>query len=494
MARFGVPQVIPARYVGPGKPIVPTFEAPRDPTVNDKNYSIQTIWRNKSTFDEWMLVGFENGDALWKKFTYDGVIGLRDQVNAEIEPNNDGFIDVDGAAVDNGTNPSSIPLETVKSGNTLLIQSQVSAAIGSAPGDKNDAGICSFDSSSFSVDSDGFVSLAGSGGGPATLTVTGDAGGAVGPDGTGTINAQGVAVANAANAKPVFVQGTPGSNLIEVDVQVGSAITGAPADSNDAGLVSFDDTQFGVDSNGYVTMAGAAGLPPAQTLTGDGGGAVGPDGSGNIDIQGVTVANATNGQPLFVQGTPGSNLLEADIQVAAAITGAPADSNDAGICSFDDTQFTVDSNGYVELATGLNNYTLITSGTLSGTEVIDTSGNWNYDSIYIYVDNVYRTGSGTSPSLDIKFTDDGGSTFISANDNIRINLDTVSDPKYFSVYSEGCQIAANKLFIAYGRRIVGATGATSLRGVSESEGQIDGVRFACLGGPDFSGDYFVWGR
>lgn len=86
------------------------------------------------------------------------------------------------------------------------------------------------------------------------------------------------------------------------------------------------------------------------TLTGDDSTAISPDVSGNTDVQGSTVANATNAKPLYINGTAVSNLLEAEIQVGKARTGAPGDKNDAGLVSFDDTAFAVDADGYVTVA------------------------------------------------------------------------------------------------------------------------------------------------
>lgn len=209
------------------------------------------------------------------------------------------------------------------------------------------------------------------------LTLTADAGGAVSPT-LGNIDVQGVTVANAANAKPVFVQGTPGSSLIEIDVQVASDITGAPGDKLDAGLSSYNDTQFVVDADGYVSLVGGTDLPGIQTLTGDDSVATGPDASGNIDIQGLAVANATNAKPLYFNG--GTNSEVAEIQVAAAVTGAPGDKLDAGICSFDDTAFVVDADGYVTLAGGagpaVDTFTTDISGPVSpdGSGVVDITG------------------------------------------------------------------------------------------------------------------------
>jgi len=70
-----------------------------------------------------------------------------------------------------------------------------------------------------------------------------------------------------------------------------------------------------------------------------------------IDVVSDTVANATYAEPLF--STASGNDISYNIQVAAARTGAPGDMLDAGIVSFDDSNFTVDANGYVELVGSL---------------------------------------------------------------------------------------------------------------------------------------------
>ena len=134
---------------------------------------------------------------------------------------------------------------------------------------------------------------------------------------------------------------------------MGAAITGAPADKNDAGLVSFDDTMFTVDANGFVQLAG--GSVGLDSLTGDDGVVVTGDGAGNINLVGSVVANATNAKPLYVDGDAGTFTQSLELQVASAVVGVPADTNDAGIASFDNTYFTVNSNGYVsQTAAGID--------------------------------------------------------------------------------------------------------------------------------------------
>lgn len=90
-------------------------------------------------------------------------------------------------------------------GNTEQIAVQVSADSVTSNSDLN--GLCHFDSAFFSVDPDGFVSITGSSLG--ILTITGDAGTAVGPD-NANINLSG--------ATTTWVQGDPGNSNLSIEV------------------------------------------------------------------------------------------------------------------------------------------------------------------------------------------------------------------------------------------------------------------------------------
>jgi hypothetical protein len=107
---------------------------------------------------------------------------------------------------------------------------------------------------------------------------------------------------------------------------------------------------------------------------------VDPDGSGNFNWLGVTVANATHAKPVYFKDSSTANAIDLDVQVAAARTGAPGDKNDAGLCSFDDTAFAVDADGYVTLVGGggpaLDSFTTDTAGPVvpNGSGVVDVTG------------------------------------------------------------------------------------------------------------------------
>lgn len=111
-----------------------------------------------------------------------------------------------------------------------------------------------------------------------------------------------------------------------------------------------------------------------MTLTGDNATAVGPNGAGNVDIQGTVIGTGINAKPVSFLGTEADpvHLQNLQIQVSKARTGAPGDKNDVGLCSFDDTDFAVDGNGYVTLI-GSN-----FSWVVDATQTIQTEVNTGY--------------------------------------------------------------------------------------------------------------------
>ena len=185
----------------------------------------------------------------------------------------------------------------------------------------------------------------------AVVDFTTDDANTVSPDGGGNVTLNGSTVANATNATPLFTNGGTANTAIW-ELQVGAAITGAPGDKNDAGIVSFDDTHFTVDGDGFVQLLDSgpfiAGID-VDFNTPPGTDPVLPDGSGNVILTGNTVANATNANMPVASHSRAVNSLTLEVQVGAAITGAPADNFDAGLASFSDAFFSVDGNGFVEI-------------------------------------------------------------------------------------------------------------------------------------------------
>lgn len=74
-----------------------------------------------------------------------------------------------------------------------------------------------------------------------------------------------------------------------------------------------------------------------------------PDGSGNMTVAGAVVA--AHSIPIETHSRA-ANEFNIEVQVASGVTGAPGNKNAAGLSQFNDTHFTVDSDGYVSLIGG----------------------------------------------------------------------------------------------------------------------------------------------
>lgn len=234
-------------------------------------------------------------------------------------------LNIDAQYVLAGTNPA----RTVASGNTVTTQIQLSQAIASS--NVLNVGLASFNSSNFSVDPNGFVSLIG--GGLAIDSIAVQTGtNPVIPTADGLVTINGATVA--AGTNPVRTDGT-GPNTMAVEVQISQAI--ASTDATKIGLSNFDSSSFNVDANGFVSISGTG---VGQTITGDTGGALSPT-AGNWNILGSTSAAGTT--PVSTSGS--GSTLTANVQISQAI--ASTDATKIGLCNFDSSQFSVDSNGFV---------------------------------------------------------------------------------------------------------------------------------------------------
>jgi hypothetical protein len=127
-------------------------------------------------------------------------------------------------------------------------------------------------------------------------------------------------VANGTNAKPLFTKGS--GNTVTAEIQVGAAITGAPADTSNAGIASFEGTQFLVDAKGHVKLLG--GGAAIDSFTTDISGPVTPTGLGVVDVTGTSVfsnGSVANTLTLNVQATAQTFLLGAGSGTTATEIG-----------------------------------------------------------------------------------------------------------------------------------------------------------------------------
>lgn len=121
----------------------------------------------------------------------------------------------------------------------------------------------------------------------------------------GLVTINGSAVA--AHSVPLETR-TRALNAFNVEVQVASDRTGAPANSNDAGICSFDDVKFLVDANGYVTTTSAVGdvVGPAGATDNA---ICRFDGATGKLIQNSVVTIADSGSTTFTATSVGSNAF-----------------------------------------------------------------------------------------------------------------------------------------------------------------------------------------
>ena len=261
MARFGTPPFSrdPLAYADSRLSGVPTIDSNRDPTTDDTNYPIQTIWRNQNTFRECMLVGFTAGQAIWRCFT-DGdgsVLELQTDDGNLVQPNG-GVISVLGEAVLAGI--LSQPVYTNgATANTAKIQIQLGSAVSPTPVDFNSAGLLSANNNQFVVDAtSGMFSLKGDTTNLAIQSISVDFNTAPGTNpvvasATGVVQVFGNVVTNATNANAPVATHSRAANQTHIDVQLTTAIDPGPADPYDVGLSSFNTKQFTADTNGNVS-------------------------------------------------------------------------------------------------------------------------------------------------------------------------------------------------------------------------------------------------
>lgn len=129
------------------------------------------------------------------------------------------------------------------------------------------------------------------------------------PTAGGALTLSGAVVA--AHSVPVETH-SRAANSANVEVQVASAVTGAPGNKNAAGLAQFDDSIFTVDADGYVSLVG--GSLAIDSFSTDISGPVSPDATGNVDITGSNIysdGTLANTVTLNTQATAHTFLLGA---------------------------------------------------------------------------------------------------------------------------------------------------------------------------------------
>ena len=255
---------------------------------------------------------------------------------------NAGNIIMTGAQVASGVVGANVIRTDSLAANTVTIEIQRSAAVAATDSTKN--GVAHFDSGSFAVDANGFVTLAG--GGLAIDSIGTQTGtNPIAPTAAGLVTINGAVVA--AGTNPVRSDGT-GANTMALEVQISQAL--AATDATKIGLSNFDSAAFDVDANGFVQLNGggiATTSFDVQANTAPGTDPVVPTAAGVVTVNGAVVANHS-----VVLETRSRAANAYNLEVQYATSAAATDGTKSGVAHFDSAAFTVDASGFVQLAGG----------------------------------------------------------------------------------------------------------------------------------------------
>lgn len=207
----------------------------------------------------------------------------------------DSHISLTGGQVASGTVGANVIRTNSVAAHEITIEIQRSTAVASTDSTKN--GVAHFNSTEFTVDSNGFVSLIG--GGVAVDSIGVDAFTAPGtnpvaPSGAGLITITGAQVASGTVGANVIRTDSLAANSLTIEVQRTTAV--AAADSTKNGVAHFDSGAFSVDSSGFVTLKGG-GEAIDSFIPDSGTSPVVPAANGSVTMAGsgsITTVGGTN--------------------------------------------------------------------------------------------------------------------------------------------------------------------------------------------------------
>lgn len=285
-----------------------------------------------------------------------------------------------------------VPTQTVGSGNTITTNIQISQAVAST--NATAIGLSAFNSTDFSVDANGFVSLLGAAAADAFMVDAFTAPGTnpVLPSGLGIITVTGAQVA-AGTTTNVIRTNSVAANSYTIEIQRSSAQAASTVGAN--GVSHFNSTEFTVDGNGFVSLIGGS-LAVDSFAMQTGTSPVVPTVAGLVTFNGSAVASGTN--PVRTNGT-GVNTMQLEVQRTQAI--ASTNASNVGLAAFDSARFTVDGNGFVSL-NGAGVGETITGDT--GGALSPTAGNWNILGLspVAGTNPVRATGAGSTLTVNVQ--------------------------------------------------------------------------------------------
>lgn len=259
----------------------------------------------------------DHGYLEWRDNPGGGGVDIQEiNVDAATAPGTDpvvataaGVITVTGNQVASGTTANVVRTHsTAANSYTIEVQRSTAEAVSTVGSN----GVAHFDSSSFSVDANGFVTLLGGTQAIDSIGVdanTGPGTDPVLPDAAGLVTVTGAQVAAGTVGTNVIRTNSTAANAYRIEIQRSTAV--AATDVSQNGVSHFDSADFTVDANGFVSLSGTAG----QTITGDTGGALSPT-AGNWNILGGPGVTTTgSGSTLTINSVVFTDTTAATLEV-----------------------------------------------------------------------------------------------------------------------------------------------------------------------------------
>lgn len=420
-----------------------------------------------------------------------------------VVPNGSGVVDITG---DYHSNTGTPLLTDGTTANTIVISSQITTTSLTSAIASN--GIAHFDSTIFTADSDGFVSLVG-GAVPPAQKFNVDASTPPGTDPVlatagGQITITGAQVANGVIGTNVIRTNSTAANAFNIEIQ--RTTTAAASTVADNGVSHFDSAIFTADSDGFVSLVGGA-VPPSQKFNVDANTAPGtdpviPTAGGVVTITGGQVATGTIGTNVIRTNSTAANSMTVEVQRSTSVAATDVTKN--GVCHFNSSQFSVDANGFVSstASPGTGVWTFIETKTLAAasSETFNTSLT-SYTELMFTFYNLAKGGAGGS--IFFKVSTDNGATTVTGLRSDQVTVPSTSSSFYITV------IAGNGNLSGW-LRIQNVTGTTpkvsegwsGISGAGQNEtysvipsgAVINWVQFIGAAGVTMTGDINVFGR
>ena len=238
------------------------------------------------------------------------------------------------------------------------------------------------------------------------------------PGAGNNINLLGLVVSNSSIPQGVYTAST-GANTEDVKVQLSAAIVAT--DVTKVGLSAFNNTQFTVDGNGFVSLVGSS--PAIVKFQVDQSTPPGTDpvipNAGLVTITGgqISAGSTTN---VIQTNSLAANTFTIQIQRTQAV--AISTIGDNGVAHFSSSQFTVDANGFVQLKGGIGPTMLTITGDDAVAVSPSVTGNINLQGLVVNNGTHAKAVFTESPSVNTEKIDIQVSTAISATDVTKVGL------------------------------------------------------------------------